>query len=161
MVKHLLLSLDWPIIQMSSTMLCRAYYVFSLGPFPQISMNPNSVLATPCSLLVKLPTHTPEDILNGNHKQLRGGKKNAAHQETTNFIYMITRPEIGFTDRPWNIQNPSYTILLNRKYCTSDLVSHYSSRILGCKQKCQIKPLLYGLEVLSRIPNDAFPPNDV
>ena len=50
--------------------------------------------------LVKLPTHPPEDILNGNHKQLRGGKGNAAHQQTTNFMYMITRTEIGFTDRP-------------------------------------------------------------
>ena len=50
--------------------------------------------------LVKLPTHTPEDILNGNHKQLHGGKRNTAHQQTTNFIYMITRPEIGFADRP-------------------------------------------------------------
>ena len=143
MVKHLLLSLDWPIIQMSSTMLCRAYYVFSLGPFPQISMNPNSVLATPCSLLVKLPTHTPEDILNGNHKQLRGGKGNAAHQQTTNFIYMITRIEIGFTNRPQNIQNLVHTILPIRKYCTSDLVLHYSSRILGRRKKCQFKPLQY------------------
>ena len=51
-------------------------------------------------VLVKLPTHTPEDILNGNHKQLRGEKGNAAHQQTTNFIYMIIRTEIGFTDRP-------------------------------------------------------------
>ena len=50
--------------------------------------------------LVKLPTHTPEDIFNGNHKQLRGGKGNAVHQQTTNFIYMITRPEIARrTDR--------------------------------------------------------------
>ena len=33
--------------------------------------------------LVRLPTHThnPEDILNGNHKQLRGGKGSAAHQQ--------------------------------------------------------------------------------
>ena len=45
--------------------------------------------------LVKLPTTPPEDILNDNHKQLRGGKGSAAHQQTTNFIYMITRPEIS------------------------------------------------------------------
>ena len=32
------------------------------------------------------------------------------------FIYMITRPEIGFTDRPRNIRNPSYTILLRTWY---------------------------------------------
>ena len=51
-------------------------------------------------ILVKLPTAPLEDILNGNHKQLRGGKGNAAHQQTTNFIYMITRPEISRrTDR--------------------------------------------------------------
>ena len=31
----------------------------------------------------------PEDTLNGNHKQLRGGKENAAHQQTTNFIYCL------------------------------------------------------------------------
>ena len=62
-------------------------------------------------ILVKFPTHTPKDILNGNHKQLRGGKGNAAHQQTTNFIYMITRPETGFTDRPRNIQYLVYIIL--------------------------------------------------
>ena len=38
------------------------------------------------ALLVKLPP-PPEDILNGNHKQVRGEKGNAAHQQTTNFIY--------------------------------------------------------------------------
>ena len=32
--------------------------------------------------LVRLPTHPPEDILNGNKRQLRGGKGNAAHQES-------------------------------------------------------------------------------
>ena len=39
-----------------------------------------------CHLLNCLPP--PEDILNGNHKQLRDGKGNVAHQETTNFIYL-------------------------------------------------------------------------
>ena len=47
------------------------------------------------SSLVKLSTSPQEDILNGNCKQLRGGKGNAAQQETTNFIYMITRREIA------------------------------------------------------------------
>ena len=62
-------------------------------------------------ILVKFPTHTPKDILNGNHKQLRDGKGNAAHQQTTNFIYMITRTDIGFTDRLMNVRNPANTIL--------------------------------------------------
>ena len=65
-------------------------------------------------LLVKLPMPPPpsEDILNGNHKQLRGGKGNAMHQRTTNFAYMITRPEICIPkDRPRNIRNPTNTIL--------------------------------------------------
>ena len=53
-----------------------------------------------CSHLVKLPTPPSGEFLNGNHKQLRGGKENAAHQETTNLMYTITCPEIGFTDRP-------------------------------------------------------------
>ena len=38
-------------------------------------------------------THVPppDDTLNGNHKQLRGGKGNAAHQQTTNnFIQYCT-----------------------------------------------------------------------
>ena len=86
---------------------------------------------------VKLPTHDPpEDILKGNHKQLSNRKGNAAYQETTNFMYMITRPKIGFTDRPRDIRSPTYTILPIQKYCTSDLVLHYSSQILGCKQRC-------------------------
>ena len=57
-----------------------------------------------CSLngtLVKLPI-LPRRILilNGNHKQLRDRKGNAAHQQTTNFIYMITRTKISRrTDR--------------------------------------------------------------
>ena len=46
------------------------------------------------SWLVKLPTHTPKDILNGNNRQLRGRKGNAVHQETTNCVYMINRTEI-------------------------------------------------------------------
>ena len=51
-------------------------------------------------ILVKLPTHTPEDILNGDHKQFRNGKGNAAHQQTTNFIYMRTCLKIARrTDR--------------------------------------------------------------
>ena len=49
----------------------------------------SSLLSCDAARLVKLPTHTPEDILNGNHKQLRDGKGNAAHQETTNFIYCL------------------------------------------------------------------------
>ena len=52
------------------------------------------------SSLVKFLTRPPKDILIGNHKKLHGGKGNAAHQQTTNFIYMITRPEISQrTDR--------------------------------------------------------------
>ena len=31
-------------------------------------------------LLVKLPTPSPEGTLNGNHKQVRDGKRYAAHQ---------------------------------------------------------------------------------
>ena len=49
--------------------------------------------------LVKFPTQPPEDIFNANHKQLRGGKRNAVQQQTTNFTYMKTHTEIGFTDR--------------------------------------------------------------
>ena len=45
--------------------------------------------------LVKLLTHTPEDILDGNHKQLRSGKGNAVQQQTTKFIYMVTLREIS------------------------------------------------------------------
>ena len=42
----------------------------------------------------------PEDILNENHKQMRGGKGNVAHQQPTNFIYIMTRTEIAQrTDR--------------------------------------------------------------
>ena len=77
--------------------------------------------------------------------------------ETTNFTCMITRTKIGFTDRPQNIQNFENTILPIQKYCTSDLVLHYSSRLLGCKQKYWIKLLLYRLEVSSWVVNDASP----
>ena len=61
--------------------------------------------------IVKLPTHPPEDIFNGNRKQLRGGKRDATRQQTTKCIYMITHTEIGFTNRPRNIQNFENTIL--------------------------------------------------
>ena len=68
--------------------------------------------------LVKFPTLSPppEDILNGNHKQLHSGKGNAAHQQTTNFIYMITRPKVlSPKDRPRNIPNFENTILPTMK----------------------------------------------
>ena len=42
---------------------------------------------------------------------------------------MITRKEIGFTDRPQDIRNPSYIILSIIEYCISDLVL-FSSQIL-------------------------------
>ena len=75
-----------------------------------------------------------EDILNGNHKQLHGGKGNDAHQQTTNLIYMITRTEIGFTDRPRGIRNPKQLILKIIEHRISDLVL-FSVRILGCQHK--------------------------
>ena len=72
-------------------------------------------------------------------------------------MYMITRPEIGFTDRPRDIRNPTYTILPIQNYCTLDLVL-FSSEILGRKQKCQIKPLKYRLVASSQSNNDASSP---
>ena len=51
------------------------------------------------ALLFDCPHTSPEDLFNGNCKQLRGGKGNAARQQP-NFINMITRPEISRrTDR--------------------------------------------------------------
>ena len=73
-------------------------------------------------------------------------------------LYTITRTEIGFTDRPRNIQNPSNIILPIWKYCTWDLVLYYSSRILGSKQKCRFELIRYQLEVLSWVINNASSP---
>ena len=72
-------------------------------------------------------------------------------------IYLITRTEIGFTDRPRDIQNLIQLILPIEEYCVEDLVLRYSSRILGCKQKCRIEPLQYRLVISSRINYDASP----
>ena len=47
------------------------------------------------NVLVRLPTHPPEDIPNGNNRQLRGGKGNAAHQESIENMYMLTRSKIA------------------------------------------------------------------
>ena len=81
------------------------------------------------------------------------------HQHTTNFIYIITRTEIGFTDRPLNIRNFENTILPIMKILYFGLIIIFcSSSILGCKQKCQIEPLQYRLEVSSWVVNDASPP---
>ena len=85
----------------------RGKYVIRMAP--EIKKNNGS--DKPGRNLLKLPTPLPGDTLNGNHKQLRGGKGNVAHQETINFIHMITRTEIGFTDRPRVIQNFYNTIL--------------------------------------------------
>ena len=38
------------------------------------------------------------------------------------YMSMITRLEIGITDRPWNIRNLEQQILPIGKYCTSDLI---------------------------------------
>ena len=87
-------------------------------PFP-----PAGRIAAPLLWFVKLPPHTPEDILNGNHKQLRGGKGNAAHQQTTIFLYIITRTEIGITDcRTFEISCIAYSRFENivlRSYVSS------------------------------------------
>ena len=52
--------------------------------------------------LVKSPTPSPEDIPNGNYKQLRSGKGNAAHQQTTTFIHDNSHGDSP-KDRPRNI----------------------------------------------------------
>ena len=70
---------------------------------------------------------------------------------------MITRTEIGFTDRPRDIQNLAYTILPIQKYHISDLVL-FLSQILGRKQKCRIEPIRYQLVALSQVLNDASLP---
>ena len=63
-------------------------------------------------ILVKLPTHLLEDILNGNNKQLRGGKGNGAHQKTTNFIYLHDNSHGNSPkDRPRHFRNPLHIIL--------------------------------------------------
>ena len=69
----------------------------------------------------------------------REGQSHAPEKQP--ILYTITRQEMGFTDRPRNIRNLGKPIPPIRKYCTSDLVLHYSSQILGYKQKCRFKPL--------------------
>ena len=61
-------------------------------------------------------------------------------------------------ERPRNIQNLGHTILPTHKNSTSDLVLHYSSQILECKQKYRIEPLRYRLVASPRVINDVFPP---
>ena len=41
------------------------------------------------SVLVRLPTPTPEDILNNNHKQLNSGKGYAVHQNNRSYIHDV------------------------------------------------------------------------
>ena len=62
-----------------------------------------------------------EDILNGNHTQLRDEKRNVAHQKLIK-KYVVTRPEIEFTDRQQDIRNLKKVILPIIEYCTLDLV---------------------------------------
>ena len=51
--------------------------------------------------LVRLPPPPTEDILNGNHKQLRDGKGNAALQEPIETTNVTTWDEIECTDRSY------------------------------------------------------------
>ena len=88
------------------------------------------------------------------------GKEMPRNSKSTNLIYENSHRDIP-KDRPRNFRNLGYIILPIRKYFTSDLVLHYSSRISGCKQKCRFEPLRYWLEVSSWVVNDAPPPNDV
>ena len=82
-----------------------------LGCFRQCCDCRHDSLNRPHGILVKFPPpHTPEDIVNGNHKQLRDRKGNAAHQQTTTFIYDNSHGDSP-KDRPRNIQNLGKLIL--------------------------------------------------
>ena len=72
-------------------------------------------------VLVKLPTH-PGGYSQWQSQTVARQEGNAAHQETTNFIYMITRTVIEFAGRPQDIQNFDNIILPMIKNGTSDLV---------------------------------------
>ena len=74
---------------------------------------------------------------------------------TNQNTYMVTRLEVGFTDRPRYLEQRILPMYYEN--FTPDFVLH-SSRILGCGQKCRIEPTRHPSVASSRIINNASPP---
>ena len=105
-------------------------------------------------LLVRLPTPPRRTLSMAMTNSCTTGREIPRTSNNQSYIH-DNSPGDSPKDRPrksWTANTPNYW-----KYCTSDLVLQYSTRILGCKQKCQIEALRYRLAASSQVTSAASP----